>query len=175
MADYTWYDRVTTERVYELPLPSNWAEVGKMVSAATNALEEREPGSSKWDDVVRVTSDGDSLFFTFSLTEEKKRSKIDSIDDQEKSIIVDLDGDVIGWLHPETGIFYSLKREYRTSKGHIWRWAGGFEADEEIFGGLMIPLMHLTAGVPEEERGKEVRLTHLLRDHGPLTLAPTRF
>lgn len=84
MADYTWYDRVKRERVYELPLPSNWDEVGKMISSSQMALEAQKPGSSRWGDAVKVTSDGDSLFFSFVLEDTQQKPDVNSIDDQEQ-------------------------------------------------------------------------------------------
>lgn len=169
MATYTWYDLVTRKRVYEVDLPSNWAEISKMMSAVQNALEEKEPGSSRWDTAAEFTSDGEKLFLSFELEEKREKApEIESIDDQERNTITDANDKIVGWIHPGTGVFYDLSREHRNSKGHFWRWAGGFEADEEILGGLFVPIMNLVRGVVESERRTDVRLTHVLRDHGPL-------
>jgi hypothetical protein len=60
MADYVVSDRVTHERVYTLRLPSNAAEVEKMLSGVRQDLLGAFDGPPP-DDAVRVEADEEEL------------------------------------------------------------------------------------------------------------------
>ncbi|PZG49868.1 hypothetical protein C1I98_11170 [Spongiactinospora gelatinilytica] len=65
MASWTRRERTITHIEYALPLPTNWAEVGKVYASLNQELGER----AEWDDAVEVTSDGAELVFRYLKTE----------------------------------------------------------------------------------------------------------
>lgn len=65
MAAYTSRTVTVVTREYVLPSPTNWAEVGKVMSAIrTNLGQER----ACWDDTVTVEARDDEIVFSFQLS-----------------------------------------------------------------------------------------------------------
>lgn len=67
MADYTRRDITTVERRYELPSPTNWVEIEKVLSAIKNDLA----GQRTYDDTVRVEAWDDEIRFTYRISQEQ--------------------------------------------------------------------------------------------------------
>lgn len=73
MARYTWYEEVTTRKVYAVPLPCMKEDVGQMWDAIVADIERNEEDASKWGSAFEVTSDGETLRFSYIKREEKKK------------------------------------------------------------------------------------------------------
>jgi hypothetical protein len=67
MADYTKRDITTVERRYELPSPTNWVEVGKVL----NAIQQDFEGQRTYDDTVKVEAYDDEIHFTYRISQEE--------------------------------------------------------------------------------------------------------
>lgn len=64
MADFTQHDQTTTKRIYALPSPTNWAEVGKVL-AVIRQDKDLPPG--EWDDTVTVEAWDEEIRFSFTI------------------------------------------------------------------------------------------------------------
>lgn len=67
VANYTFEDRVTRQRVYKLQMPSNAVEMEKMLQAAYR--DNAQQGARDGDDAVRVESDEETVYLVFDLPE----------------------------------------------------------------------------------------------------------
>lgn len=163
MTAYTWYTKVTHERIYEVSLPTNFGEVHRMLTAIENEWREIHGDKRLYDSDITVESDGEKLQIKF-LIGESTRPALSGGPQQVFQIplrdVVDDEENPTTWRNPVTGKVWSLERHYQCIGGDgRWRWAGGFEDDLEC--NTLVPLMCRTDG-----RGGEMLLTTLSKKCG---------
>jgi hypothetical protein len=67
MANYSERIERSTQKVFFLPTPSNWAEVSKMLAGVQQYLIAASIPNRTFDDVVTVESDGEEIRFIVDL------------------------------------------------------------------------------------------------------------
>ena len=67
MANYSERIERSTQKVFFLPTPSNWAEVSKMVSGVQQYMSAANIPNRTFDDVVKVESNDEEIRFIVDL------------------------------------------------------------------------------------------------------------